>query len=115
MMQIYPIEMSHRTLDESFGPQWSDSLELDPEPIGSGCIAQVYQGVLKPYKNCKPSEMIRVAVKIIHPEVENVVKIDMEILRFCAKMINSIAHFEALSLPETMEIFAKVAYIYSIQ
>ena len=37
-----------RTLREEFGREWEDVLEIcDPQPVGSGCVAQVYKGHLK--------------------------------------------------------------------
>lgn len=36
------------TLQEEFGQEWGEFLEItDREPIGSGCVAQVYKGYLK--------------------------------------------------------------------
>ena len=37
-----------RTLEEEFGSGWREVLEIsEAEPIGSGCVAQVYKGTLK--------------------------------------------------------------------
>ena len=69
---------------------------------------QVYKGFLKPHKDSKESEGIRVAVKIIHPHVEKIVRVDMDILRFFARQVNKIPQVEFLALPETVEVFAKV-------
>ena len=39
---------TRRTLEEEFGHNWEEILEIsDREPIGSGCVAQVYKGYLK--------------------------------------------------------------------
>lgn len=39
---------TRRTLEEEFGHEWEDMLEIsDQKPIGSGCVAQVYKGYLK--------------------------------------------------------------------
>lgn len=38
---IYPLAVTHATLAHEFGSNWSDTLSIDPVPIGSGCIAQV--------------------------------------------------------------------------
>ena len=35
------------TLDEMFGPEWPERLELERTPVGSGCIAQVYRGRMR--------------------------------------------------------------------
>ncbi|RKP18009.1 ABC1-domain-containing protein [Rozella allomycis CSF55] len=60
---------------------------LDPEPVGSGCIAQVYRGVLK--KNRKI-----VAVKVRHPNVENIIKKDLALMYFIFRSIDSIPSME---------------------
>lgn len=41
-------EYTVETLEESFGKEWRDRIVIvDMEPIGSGCVAQVYKGHLK--------------------------------------------------------------------
>ena len=42
----HPLADTFATLDIELGPRWRDALELDPEPVGSGCVAQVYRGRL---------------------------------------------------------------------
>jgi len=37
----HSLAQTEATLDAMFGPRWRDTLVIDPEPIGSGCIAQV--------------------------------------------------------------------------
>merc|ERR1712226_725437 len=32
---------------EAFGPDWGEEIQLDPAPVGSGCIGQVYHGWVK--------------------------------------------------------------------
>ena len=39
--KTHPWETASRTLEEAFGKDWKNKLRLDPDPIGSGCIAQV--------------------------------------------------------------------------
>ena len=37
-----------QTMEEEFGKDWREVLEISSgEPIGSGCVAQVYKGTLK--------------------------------------------------------------------
>jgi hypothetical protein len=66
----------------------------------------VYKGVLRPHKDAPPSEGVRVAVKVIHPHVDEMVRMDMGILRGLAYMVSKWPKMEYLSLPETVEIFA---------
>lgn len=44
----HPWNETKKILDESFGMEWSEELVIvDQNPIGSGCVAQVYKGYLK--------------------------------------------------------------------
>lgn len=45
---------------------------------------------------------------MIHPHVDDMVRMDMDILRGLAFMISRWPKMEYLSLPETVEIFANV-------
>eukprot|EP00927_Polykrikos_kofoidii_P079642 TRINITY_DN76437_c0_g1_i1.p1 TRINITY_DN76437_c0_g1~~TRINITY_DN76437_c0_g1_i1.p1 ORF type:complete len:570 (-),score=65.25 TRINITY_DN76437_c0_g1_i1:151-1860(-) len=43
----HSLEHTHRVMNRAFsGPVWCNSLFIEPQPIGSGCIAQVYAGYL---------------------------------------------------------------------
>lgn len=55
-------------LTENLGPDWPDFLYLESDPVGSGCVAQVYAGTLSvpSAKGGRPDRR-KVAVKIIHP------------------------------------------------
>ncbi|KAH8096053.1 kinase [Aureococcus anophagefferens] len=64
-----------RALAAALGADWRDTLELDERRLlGSGCIAQVYEGT---------QDGQRVAVKVVHPGVREAVETDMELLAFC--------------------------------
>ncbi|RHX98594.1 hypothetical protein DYB25_008698 [Aphanomyces astaci] len=60
-------------LVDAFGPSWSTHMQLDPDPIGSGVIAQVYQG-----RWMATNE--KIAVKVIHPSVQESVALDLDLL-----------------------------------
>jgi hypothetical protein len=47
------------------GKDWSSYLQLEREPIGSGCIGQVHLGTLH-----LSDKSVHVAVKVTHPEVK---------------------------------------------
>jgi aarF domain-containing kinase len=101
-------------------------LELDPKPLGAGSVAQVFKGRLKREmksavdsgvdmlgrKNAKVAEMFpagrEVAIKMIHPHVESLVRTDMELLDIFAWAIDHIPSLEILSLGETCRQFAEV-------
>ena len=42
----YPMSVVEQTLAEAFGADWRTRLQLDPHPLGAGCVAQVFRGVL---------------------------------------------------------------------
>ena len=73
--KTHPWSVAEKTLREEFGVDWENLLEIDRKPIGSGCIAQVYKGKLKQGRQQK------VAIKLIHPHIEEIVKEDMVILK----------------------------------
>ncbi|OQR97205.1 glycoside hydrolase [Thraustotheca clavata] len=60
-------------LNDAFGPEWHKQFTIDPEPIGSGVIAQVYQGT-------KTSTNEKIAVKVIHPCIRDQIAVDLELL-----------------------------------
>jgi aarF domain-containing kinase len=99
----YPIEIVEKTLSDAFGADWKDRLELDPNPIGAGCVAQVFKGVLS-----ELNTKTKVAIKLIHPHVEELVKVDMEILTALGKFIDKIPQFEMLSMGEVLKEWANM-------
>ena len=58
---------TEEALKVAFGEEWEKRLKMDPVPIGSGCVAQVYRGELIEEGRKKTRE---VAVKVIHPHVK---------------------------------------------
>ncbi|KAJ2906719.1 hypothetical protein MKZ38_000455 [Zalerion maritima] len=108
--------------------------EFDERPLGVGAIAQVYKAKLKPdfavegdddlaemrddlrqhvRKNVEtalksipkrvPSNFV--AVKVLHPRVERVVRRDLRIMSFFANVLSYIPTIEWLSLPGEVEQF----------
>lgn len=123
----YPRDTIERTLSAAFGDNWMELIELDPEPLGAGSVAQVFKGKLKTdmksaaevedvgvdhfgRKNRKPAEIIpagrAVAIKMIHPHVEALVRTDMELLSIFASVMDKFPSLEILSLGETCRQFA---------
>lgn len=66
----------------------------------------MYKGKLKPHKGAPDSEAQAVAVKVIHPHVDTMVCMDMDILRGLAVMISRWPKMKYLALNETVELFA---------
>lgn len=119
-----------RPLDDIFD-------EFKEEPLGVGAIAQVYKAKLKPGlasakgldqdQESRPlSQTVRrqvgtvlksspkrvpssyVAVKVLHPHVEGIVRRDLRIMTFFALLLNAIPTIEWLSLPDEVAQFGEM-------
>lgn len=111
--------------------------EFDETPLGVGAIAQVYKAKLKPdlavpgdvdimegrrdiRRNVRrnvesvlksspkrvPSSYV--AVKVLHPRVERIVRRDLRIMAFFASVLNAIPTIEWLSLPDEVAQFGEM-------
>ncbi|KAL8830050.1 MAG: hypothetical protein Q9170_005913 [Blastenia crenularia] len=111
--------------------------EFQEKPLGVGAIAQVYKAKLKPdlaslsdddidpdppnlrqrmrrnvdvlvksTPNRVPSTYV--AIKVLHPKVERVVRRDLKIMTFFASAINAIPTMEWLSLPDEVLQFGEM-------
>uniref|UniRef100_K3WPJ5 Protein kinase domain-containing protein n=1 Tax=Globisporangium ultimum (strain ATCC 200006 / CBS 805.95 / DAOM BR144) TaxID=431595 RepID=K3WPJ5_GLOUD len=85
----------------AFGDNWADVMELQKEPIGSGCIAQVYRGRLKATNE-------DVAVKVIHPHVKELVELDLDLMRAAVTLIEAIPRLHWLGGSDSVEEFASI-------
>jgi aarF domain-containing kinase len=110
--------------------------EFDEKPLGVGAIAQVYKAKLKHdlaipgdpdleepkdfRKNVRKNvdTLIKstphrvpssyVAIKVLHPGVERIVRRDLRIMGFFASVLNAIPTIEWLSLPDEVEQFGEM-------
>lgn len=111
--------------------------EFDETPLGVGAIAQVYKAKLKPdlvapadidiledkrnirqnvLKNVDPLlkrtpkrvPSSYVAIKVLHPYVERIVRRDLRIMGFFASVLNVIPTIEWLSLPDEVAQFGEM-------
>ncbi|KAA8650049.1 hypothetical protein EYZ11_011816 [Aspergillus tanneri] len=111
--------------------------EFQEEPLGVGAIAQVYKAKLRPNlaatcdqdlipqpqslrskvrKNVDalvkstpqrvPSSYV--AVKVLHPKVERVIRRDLKIMSFFASLVNAIPTLNWLSLPDEVHQFGEM-------
>ncbi|KAJ1636437.1 ABC1 family-domain-containing protein, partial [Pavlovales sp. CCMP2436] len=95
--------LTERILVKEIGAGWQQTLHLQPEVIGSGCIAQVYRGRVRSPSTGKD---VDVAVKVIHPSVEALVVVDIDIMRTLAQALSLFPALKWLSLPDVVEDFA---------
>ena len=111
--------------------------EFQEKPLGVGAIAQVYKAKLKPHLTAsgdsdleseQPNMRQRVrknvnvlvkstpqrksspyvAIKVLHPKVERMVRRDLRIMGFFAAILNAIPTIEWLSLPDEVAQFGEM-------
>jgi aarF domain-containing kinase len=111
--------------------------EFDETPLGVGAIAQVYKAKLKPdlatiddiHMDEEPPNLRQrikknvdvtlkdiphrvpsqhVAIKVLHPNVERIVRRDLRIMGFFATLINAIPTMEWLSFPDEVAQFGEM-------
>ncbi|CEL02426.1 Putative Mitochondrion protein [Aspergillus calidoustus] len=112
--------------------------EFNEEPLGVGAIAQVYRAKLKPnlanladnQRTSGPEEGLGnkfrknvdvlvkstpqrvpssyVAVKVLHPRVERLIRRDLRIMHFFASLINAIPTMHWLSFPDEVAQFGEM-------
>lgn len=71
---------------------------FNPNPLGTGAMGQVYCAHLR-------GQTTPVAVKVLHPYIEQKVDRDLAIMSFFAKVVNAIPTMEWLSLPGEVSTF----------
>ncbi|KAJ1638250.1 ABC1 family-domain-containing protein [Pavlovales sp. CCMP2436] len=83
-VRTHSFEETARTLLCEFGaPVQSLFLSLSERPIGSGCIAQVHEGVL--------FDGTRVAVKVLHPDATRSCMLDLALIRHAVRLLEAVA------------------------
>lgn len=73
---------------QSYGSDWRDRIELQ-DILGSGCIGQVYRGKVRVGEGTQ-QEMREVAVKVLHPNVEDDIDADLDLLRFAVRVVENV-------------------------
>lgn len=80
---VFPFETARELLEAEYGRPLDDVFaSIKPEPIASASIAQVYQAVLPTGQS--------VAVKVQRPGIEDVVQVDLEILKGIGKLFEKL-------------------------
>jgi ABC1 atypical kinase-like domain len=106
---------TERSMRKAYGPNWQSRIQLH-EIIGSGCIGQVYRGQVLLASSSSPSpsastnvsnkhaatttmvaasslgcqqqpQQAEVAVKVLHPNVEQDIDADLDLMRFAVRAI----------------------------
>ena len=114
--------------------------EFQEKPLGVGAIAQVYKAKLKPdlaaltdtdLEDPAPGMTQRVkqnvnilvkstpsrvpssyvAIKVLHPKVERIVRRDLRIMAFFARLLNAIPTFEWFSFPDEVAQFGAMMHL----
>lgn len=100
------MSLGKRALDEAFGPSWRPFLALEDEPLGSGCVASVYKGRIIAGENAGR----QIAVKVLHPDVQKAVQLDLAFMRGAATVAEMLPflHLQWLSLSESVDEFASL-------
>jgi aarF domain-containing kinase len=134
----HSLATTKRTVEKAFDGRKFDEIfdEFDVHPLGVGAIAQVYRAKLKPdlaapddvalptpanlreylRKNVDaalkstPSRVPSsyVAIKVLHPNIEKIVRRDLRIMHFFAIIINAIPTMEWLSFPDEVDQFGEM-------
>jgi predicted unusual protein kinase regulating ubiquinone biosynthesis (AarF/ABC1/UbiB family) len=105
-----PHSMKHTelVLAEAYGEDWANRLQLH-EILGSGCIGQVYRGkYIKKHPDSSKEQEQDVAVKILHPKIEDNIHADLDILRVMARYLEKRPSLQWLNIPGIVEEFAKL-------
>jgi aarF domain-containing kinase len=120
----HALSYTKQVLEEAFQESFDDIFdEFEEEPIGCGAIAQVYRAKLnskllpesfmakrtkQSTKDGVPIEEVvntSVAVKVVHPRVEQNIRRDLAIMSLFANVLNLFPGMEWLSLPEEVDVF----------
>mmetsp|Transcript_17189 Transcript_17189/g.31198 ORF Transcript_17189/g.31198 Transcript_17189/m.31198 type:complete len:549 (+) Transcript_17189:82-1728(+) len=91
------------SISSNLGSDWRSKLvSVIEEPIGSGCIAQVHEAE---YVVPGTGKRTKVAVKVLHPGVLDLVEADMDLLKWFVSSIELIPRIKYLSLGPLVDEF----------
>ncbi|PSK42259.1 ABC1 family protein, mitochondrial [Elsinoe australis] len=133
----HSLHVTKRTVERAFGMPFEEIFdEFQENPLGVGAIAQVYKAKLKPNLVVKEDPDVEqpqtslqkarktldktlkstperkpssyVAIKVLHPKIERIVRRDLKIMGFFATLINAIPTMEWLSFPDEVAQFGEM-------
>ena len=88
-------------LEKELGRPFEDVFEdLDQNPIGSGCIAQVYKARIRNSDNW-------VVLKVKRPEVEDTFNCDLKLFTFFANLLQHLPFMSYVNHAEAARLFSK--------
>jgi len=100
---------TEQAMVDAFGKDWKSKISLG-EILGSGCIAQVYKGVIfEKDEESGTLEESPVAVKVRHPSVEDDIDADLDIMRLSIHLLENfgpVKELKWLNLPGFIEEMA---------
>lgn len=107
----HPIQYSIDTLCDLFqiGDLYDVFESFDAQPIGCGSIAQVHKARWKHNDNnssCNDHVSNEVAIKILHPNVVDIINTDLRIMETLANLISMVPTMEWLSLTDEVRNFS---------
>ncbi|KLJ08301.1 aarF domain-containing kinase [Blastomyces silverae] len=134
----HSLHATKRIISKAFNMPFEDIFEeFDEKPLGVGAIAQVYKAKLRP-DLCVQDKLVRdeqpqnlraklkknvdtlvkssphrvpssyVAIKVLHPRVQRIVRRDLRIMAFFAQLINAIPTMEWFSFPDEVRQFGNM-------
>lgn len=102
----YDFEDIKKNLINTFGENFFNDFYVYSEPIGTGSVAQVYEGY-RINKSNPEDKSDRVAIKMIHPHIEELIKVDMDILNTFAFYFDRLfPQFSMIAFKETCSEFS---------
>ncbi|KAL1301829.1 hypothetical protein AAFC00_006014 [Neodothiora populina] len=134
----HSMRVTKQTIERAFGMPFEDIFEeFDEKPLGVGAIAQAYKAKLHPslagqidpeleqheaslgkrlrkgVDTALKSTPVRVpssyvAIKVLHPNIERIVRRDLKIMAFFASIINAVPTMEWLSFPDEVDQFGEM-------
>ena len=133
----HSLSITKKTIERAFGMKFNDIFdEFHEKPLGVGAIAQVYKAKLKPSlsdieedQTTEPQTLRErafrtvdpilkrtpqrvpsnyVAIKVLHPKIERVVRRDLRIMSFFAQIVNALPTMEWLSFPDEVVQFGEM-------
>jgi ubiquinone biosynthesis protein len=96
----FPYAQVRRTLEAELGePPERIFVELDPYPVASASVSQVHRGLLRDGRV--------VAVKVLRPDIERTVRLDLAVLRLCARGLAVVPRFRPFQPVAVVEEFSR--------